>query len=196
MKSNNWLRRQSKDQYVKKAKNTGFLSRASFKLIEIEKKYKLISKSKNILEIGSSPGGWSQVLIELNPSAKIDSFDLIDMKFNHKNINFIKKNFLDYDLNLLNKKYNLILSDLAPNSTGNKKIDHLKLSTILIEIILILNFIADQKSNFVFKILKGIEEKNIIQLLNKKYKKVEYFKPKSSRQNSSEIYIIAINYDN
>ncbi len=195
MKSNNWLKRQSKDQYVKKAKNTGFLSRASFKLIEIEKKYRLISKSNNILEIGSSPGGWSQVLIEFNPTAKIDAFDIIDMKFNHKNINFIKKNFLNYDYKLLNKKYDLILSDLAPNTTGNKQLDHLKLSSILSEIILNLKFIADKKSNFIFKILKGIDEKNIINLLKEKYKIVKYFKPKSSRQNSSEIYIIAINFN-
>ena len=196
MKSKNWLKRQSKDQYVKKAKNTGFLSRASFKLIEIDKKYKLISKSNNILEIGSSPGGWSQVLIEINPSAKIDSFDLLDMKFNHKNINFIKKDFIKYYYNLLNKKYNLILSDLAPNTTGNKKVDHLRLSSILCEIILKLTLVADQKSSFVFKILKGIEEKNIINLLKEKYDKVEYFKPKSSRQDSSEIYIIAMNFNN
>tara|TARA_B100000965_G_C19590970_1_gene757965 strand:- start:2454 stop:3044 length:591 start_codon:yes stop_codon:yes gene_type:complete len=195
MKSKNWLKRQSKDQYVKKAKNTGFLSRASFKLIEIEKKYRLISKSNNILEIGSSPGGWSQVLIEFNPTAKIDAFDIIDMKFNHKNINFIKKNFLNYDFKLLNKKYDLILSDLAPNTTGNKQLDHLKLSSILSEIIFNLTLIADKKSNFIFKILKGIDEKNIINLLKEKYKIVKYFKPKSSRQDSSEIYIIAINFN-
>jgi len=195
MKSKNWLKRQSKDQYVKKAKNTGFLSRASFKLIEIEKKYRLISKSNNILEIGSSPGGWSQVLIEFNPTAKIDAFDIIDMKFNHKNINFIKKNFLNYDFKLLNKKYDLILSDLAPNTTGNKQLDHLKLSSILSEIIFNLTLIADTKSNFIFKILKGIDEKNIINLLKEKYKIVKYFKPKSSRQDSSEIYIIAINFN-
>ena len=195
MKSNHWLKRQSKDQYVKKAKNTGFLSRASFKLIEIEKKYRLISKSNNILEIGSSPGGWSQVLIEFNPTAKIDAFDIIDMKFNHKNINFIKKNFLNYDFKLSNKKYDLILSDLAPNTTGNKQLDHLKLSSILSEIIFNLTLIADKKSNFIFKILKGIDEKNIISLLKEKYKIVKYFKPKSSRQDSSEIYIIAINFN-
>ena len=194
MKSKNWLKRQSKDQYVKKAKNTGFLSRASFKLIEIEKKYRLISKSNNILEIGSSPGGWSQVLIEFNPTAKIDAFDIIDMKFNHKNINFIKKNFLNYDFKLLNKKYDLILSDLAPNTTGNKQLDHLKLSSILSEIIFNLTLIADKKSNFIFKILKGIDEKNIINLLKEKYKIVKYFKPKSSRKDSSEIYILALQY--
>ena len=195
MKSKNWLKRQSKDQYVKKAKNTGFLSRASFKLIEIEKKYRLISKSNNILEIGSSPGGWSQVLIEFNPTAKIDAFDIIDMKFNHKNINFIKKNFLNYDFKLSNKKYDLILSDLAPNTTGNKQLDHLKLSSILSEIIFNLTLIADKKSNFIFKILKGIDEKNNINLIKEKYKIVKYFKPKSSRQDSSEIYIIAINFN-
>ena len=134
-------------------------------------------------------------MIEFNPTAKIDAFDIIDMKFNHKNINFIKKNFLNYDFKLLNKKYDLILSDLAPNTTGNKQLDHLKLSSILSEIIFNLTLIADTKSNFIFKILKGIDEKNIINLLKEKYKIVKYFKPKSSRQDSSEIYIIAINFN-
>ena len=196
MKSNIWLKRQLKDPYVKKAQKSGFLSRAAFKLIEIENKYKLISKSNSILELGSSPGSWSQVILEFNKNANIDAFDVSNMKFKHKNINFIKKNFLDFNFKSLNKKYDLILSDLAPNSSGHKTTDHLKICYLIKEIFEILNLISCKKSNFVFKILKGIEEKEIFLLFKNKYKKIEYFKPMSSRKNSAEIYIIAQKYLN
>ena len=88
MKSNRWLKRQSKYVYVKKAKKIGFLSRAAYKLIEIDKKYKLILKSSDILELGASPGSWSQVIININDQAKVEAFDTINMKFKHKNIKF------------------------------------------------------------------------------------------------------------
>ena len=88
MKSNIWLKRRLKDIYIRQAKFQGYVSRSAFKLIQIENKYKLIVKSKNILELGSSPGGWSQVICELNKRSKIDAFDLLTMKFQHENINF------------------------------------------------------------------------------------------------------------
>ncbi len=194
MKSNIWLRRQLKDPFVKKAQKSGFLSRAAFKLIEIENRYKVITKSHNILELGSAPGGWSQVVLKINKSAKIDAFDLLNMKFKHKNINFIKQDFLNFDFRSLNKKYDLILCDLLPNSSGHKLTDHLKISTLIKEIYEIINFISNKKSDFVFKILKGKEEKEILSLYKKKYEKIEYFKPVSSRKNSSEIYIVAQNF--
>ena len=196
MKSNRWLKRQSKDVYVKKAKKIGFLSRAAYKLIEIDKKYKLILKSSDILELGASPGSWSQVIININDQAKVEAFDTINMKFKHKNIKFNKIDFLEFDFQLLNKKYDLILSDLAPNSSGHKTTDHLKICYLIKEIFEILNLISCKKSNFVFKILKGIEEKEIFLLFKNKYKKIEYFKPMSSRKNSAEIYIIAQKYLN
>ena len=127
MKSNRWLKRQSKDVYVKKAKKIGFLSRAAYKLIEIDKKYKLILKSSDILELGASPGSWSQVIININDQAKVEAFDTINMKFKHKNIKFNKIDFLEFDFQLLNKKYDLILSDLSPNTTGHKQTDHLQI---------------------------------------------------------------------
>jgi len=137
MKSNNWLQRQRKDIYAKKAKKEGYLSRSAFKLIEIEK------------------------------------------KFNFKSFN---------------KKYNLILSDIAPNTSGHQLTDHLKISSIIQEIIYILDYIALPNSSFVFKIWKGSEEKNILYQLKKQYKKVSYFKPMSSRKESSEIFIVAENF--
>ena len=191
MNSNKWLKRQHKDLYVKKAKNFGFVSRSAFKLIEIENKFNLIVKSINILELGSSPGSWSQVVYEINKMAKIDAFDLLDMRYINKNITFFKKDFMEFDFETLNKKYDLILSDIAPNTTGHKATDHLRMITLIEHIILILEKIAQTNSSFVFKIWKGSEEKNIINTLKNKFKIISYFKPKSSRSESSEIFIVA-----
>ena len=191
MKSKEWLDRQNRDFFVNKAKNIGYLSRSAFKILEIEKKFKLIINSKNILELGSAPGSWSQFIININSNVKIDAFDLLDMKFKHDNINFLKKDFLKFNFKSLHKKYDLILSDLSPNSIGHKGTDHLRIISLVNEIILVLDLIANKKSSFVFKIFKGIEEKDLILSLKMKYKKIDYFKPKSSRKDSSEIYIIA-----
>tara|TARA_B100000929_G_scaffold155823_1_gene123451 strand:+ start:1479 stop:2069 length:591 start_codon:yes stop_codon:yes gene_type:complete len=194
MKSNIWLKRRLKDTYIKKAKSQGYVSRSAFKLIQIENKYKLIVKSRNILELGSSPGGWSQVICELNKQSKIDAFDLLEMKYKNENINFYRQDFFQYIFKSFNKKYDLILSDMAPNTTGHQSTDHLKITSIIQDVIFILGDISSPKSNFVFKIWKGSEEKNIIYQLKKQYKKVSYFKPKSSRDESSEIFIVAENF--
>ena len=196
MKSKQWLNRQKKDPFVIKAQQEGFLSRAAFKLIEIEKKFKLINNSKNIFEFGSSPGGWSQVIIKFNSKAIITAIDLIEMKFNHSNIEFYKNDFLNIDFKEFNKKYDLILSDIAPNTTGHKSTDHLRICSYVYDIIDILDIIANINSSFVTKIWKGSEEKAIIKKLNKKYNQVTYFEPKSSRKDSSEIFIVAQNFIN
>ena len=194
MKSKKWIQRNSQDIYVQKAKIEGYFSRSAFKLLEIENKFHLILKSKNILELGSSPGGWSQVICELNKQSKIDAFDLLAMKFKHENINFFRQDFSKFNFKSFNKKYDLILSDMAPNTTGHQSTDHLKIYSIIQDVISILRNISSPNSNFVFKILKGSEEKNIIYQLKKQYKKVSYCKPKSSRDESSEIFIVAENF--
>lgn len=191
MKSKEWLDRQNRDFYVKKAKKIGYVSRSAYKILEIEKKFKLINNSKNILELGSAPGGWSQVVFELKDTVKLYAFDLLDMKFNHPNMKFIKENFLTYDYSKIPHKFDLILSDIAPNTTGHQTTDHLRISSIIEDIISVLDLIALPSSSFVFKIWKGSEEIDIIKKLKKKYKKVSYFKPQSSRTKSSEIFIVA-----
>tara|TARA_Y100000590_G_C15421718_1_gene901666 strand:- start:236 stop:823 length:588 start_codon:yes stop_codon:yes gene_type:complete len=193
MKSKNWINRNFNDLYIKEAKKKGYLSRSSFKLIEIEKRYNLIVKSNNVLELGSSPGGWSQVLFEFNPNIKLFAFDLLNMKYSNKNLIFINEDFLNYDFGKFKKKFDLIVSDIAPNTSGHKSTDHLKISSIIFDIISLLDKIANKNSNLVFKIWKGSEEKEIIHSLKKIYELVSYFKPKSSRNESSEIYIICEN---
>ena len=194
MKSKEWLDRQNRDFYVKNAKKIGYVSRSAYKILEIEKKFKLINNSKNILELGSAPGGWSQVVFELKDTVKMYAFDLLDMKFNHPNMKFIKENFLTYDYSKIPHKFDLILSDIAPNTTGHQTTDHLRISSMIEDIISVLDLIALPSSSFVFKIWKGSQEIDIINKLKKKYKKVSYFKPRSSRIKSSEIFIVAMKF--
>ena len=99
MKSKNWIYRQKNDQYVKKAKQLGYLNRAAFKLDEIEQKYKIIENSRDILELGSSPGGWTQVILNYNLKTSITCFDRLEMKIKNNNIIFYKEDFLNYNFN-------------------------------------------------------------------------------------------------
>ena len=191
MKSKNWVNRQKNDQFVKKAKQLGYINRASFKLEEIEQKYKIIENSKEILELGSSPGGWTQVILNYNSKTNITCFDLLDMKMNHQRIAFYREDFLKYNFTNLKNKFDLVLSDVAPNTTGHQSTDHLRISQLIYEVIERLKIILKNQGSFIFKIWKGEEEKEIIKMLKKIFDKVEYFKPKSSRQESSEIFILS-----
>ena len=191
MKSKNWVNRQKNDQFVKKAKQLGYINRAAFKLEEIEQKYKIIEHSREILEIGSSPGGWTQVILNYNSKTNITCFDLLDMKMNNKRIAFYREDFLKYNFTNLKNKFDLVLSDVAPNTTGHQSTDHLRISQLIYEVIDRLEIILKKQGSFIFKIWKGEEEKEIIKMLKKIFDKVEYFKPKSSRQESSEIFIIS-----
>ena len=191
MKSKNWVNRQKNDQFVKKAKQLGYINRAAFKLEEIEQKYKIIEQSREILELGSSPGGWTQVILNYNSKTNITCFDLLDMKINNQCITFYREDFLKYNFINLKNKFDLVLSDVAPNTTGHQSTDHLRISQLIYEVIDRLEIILKKQGSFIFKIWKGEEEKEIIKMLKKIFDKVEYFKPKSSRQESSEIFIIS-----
>ena len=191
MKSKNWVNRQKNDQFVKKAKQLGYINRAAFKLEEIEQKYKIIEHSKEILELGSSPGGWTQVILNYNTKTNITCFDLLEMKINNQRISFFKEDFLKYNFTNLKNKFDLVLSDVAPNTTGHQSTDHLRISQLIYEVIDRLEIILKNQGSFIFKIWKGEEEKEIIKILKITFDKVEYFKPKSSRQESSEIFIIS-----
>ena len=191
MKSKNWVNRQKNDQFVKKAKQLGYINRAAFKLEEIEQKYKIIEHSREILELGSSPGGWTQVILNYNSKTNITCFDLLDMKMNNQRIAFYREDFLKYNFTNLKNKFDLVLSDVAPNTTGHQSTDHLRISQLIYEVIDRLEIILKKQGSFIFKIWKGEEEKEIIKMLKKIFDKVEYFKPKSSRQESSEIFIIS-----
>jgi len=194
MKSKDWLNRQKRDFYVKQAKKQGYLSRAAYKLIEIEKKFNILTNSKKILEFGAAPGGWSQVALEVNPKIEITAIDILDLKINHPQINFYKDDFLNFNYNQKENYYDLILSDIAPNTTGHQSTDHLRIASMLFDIIELLEKVLVTEGSFITKIWKGSEEKEIINQLKKKFKFVSYFKPDSSRKDSAEIFIVARNF--
>ena len=195
MKSKDWLNRQKRDFYVKKAKKQGYLSRAAYKLIEIENKFHILTNSKTILEFGAAPGGWSQVALEVNPKIEITAIDILDLKINHPQINFYKDDFLNFDYDKKENYYDLILSDIAPNTTGHQSTDHLRIATMLFDIIELLDKVLISDGSFITKIWKGSEEKEIVNQLKKKFKFVSYFKPDSSRKDSAEIFIVARNFN-
>tara|TARA_B100000676_G_scaffold230944_1_gene229574 strand:- start:851 stop:1441 length:591 start_codon:yes stop_codon:yes gene_type:complete len=194
MKSKDWLNRQKNDFYVKKARKHGYLSRAAYKLIEIDKKFKVLKQSNKLFEFGAAPGGWSQVALEVNPKIQITAIDLLELKINHPQITFYKEDFLQFNFDKVKKNFDLILSDIAPNTTGHKSTDHLRLSSILFDIINILDQVLIKNGVFVAKIWKGSEEREIINILKKKFDQVSYYKPDSSRKDSVEIFIIAKNF--
>ena len=194
MKSKDWLNRQKRDFYVKQAKKQGYLSRAAYKLIEIEKKFNILTNSKKILEFGAAPGCWSQVALEVNPKIEITAIDILDLKINHPQINFYKDDFLNFNYNQKENYYDLILSDIAPNTTGHQSTDHLRIASMLFDIIELLEKVLVSDGAFITKIWKGSEEKEIINQLKKKFKFVSYFKPDSSRKDSAEIFIVARNF--
>ena len=195
MKSKDWLNRQKRDFYVKKAKKHGYLSRSAYKLIEIENKFHILTNSKTILEFGAAPGGWSQVALEINPKIEITAIDILDLKINHPQINFYKDDFLNFDYDKEENYYDLILSDIAPNTTGHQSTDHLRIATMLFDIIELLDKVLITDGSFITKIWKGSEEKEIINQLKKKFKFVSYFKPDSSRKDSAEIFIVSRNFN-
>ena len=191
MKSKDWLNRQKNDFYVKKARKDGYLSRAAYKLIEIDKKFNILKQSNMLFEFGAAPGGWSQVALEINPKIQITAIDLLELKINHPQITFYKEDFLQFNFDKLKKNFDLILSDIAPNTTGHKSTDHLRLSSMLFDIIDTLDQVMIKGGVFVTKIWKGSEEREMINILKKKFDEVSYFKPDSSRKDSVEIFIIA-----
>ena len=194
MKSKDWLNRQKRDFYVKKAKKQGYLSRAAYKLIEINNKFKIIEHSNKLLEFGAAHGGWSQVALDINPKINITAIDLLDLKINHPNIKFFKEDYLKFDYSEKENYYDLILSDIAPNTTGHQSTDHLRITNMLFDIIELLDKVLINQGSFAAKIWKGSEEKDLVNKIKKKFELVSYFKPDSSRKDSAEIFIVARNF--
>jgi len=192
-KSNSWRIKQHRDQFFKKSKTLGYRSRASFKLIELNEKYKFIKYQSNLLDLGSCPGGWSQVARETITSGKIMSIDTKEME-PIKNVEFVKGNFLEENtknkvIKYFNSNLDIILSDMASNTTGNKSLDSIRTNQLCAEVINFSKDILKPKGVLVSKLFMGedfIEVKNLAKSL---FKKVNFFKPESSRKESKETYL-------
>ena len=192
-KSNTWKIKQHRDQFFKKSKILGYRSRASFKLIELNKKFKFIKANSNLLDLGSSPGGWSQVASQIITKGKIMSIDIKDME-TVKNVKFIKRNFLKDEVQDEVKKYfesnlDIVLSDMAADTTGNKSLDSIRTNQLCTQVINFSNKTLKPKGVLVSKLFMGedfIEVKNLAKSL---FKKVNFYKPESSRKESKETYL-------
>ena len=190
-----WISRQNNDFYVKEAKARGYRSRSAFKLIEINKKFKFLKNNLNIVDLGSAPGGWSQVCSEVNKNGKTLSIDILDMD-KIDNVFFYKKDFNETDFfhfvkNFFeNNKVDLVLSDMAVNTTGNKDLDAIKTNSIALDVVNLSRVILKPKSSLLVKIFSGKDENILIKNAKDSFKNIERIKPDSSRKESREMYLL------
>jgi 23S rRNA (uridine2552-2'-O)-methyltransferase len=190
-----WISRQNNDFYVKEAKTKGYRSRSAFKLIEINKKFKFLKNNLNIVDLGSAPGGWSQVCSEFNKNGKNLSIDILAMD-KIDNIFFYKKDFNENDfLDLVNNffdqnKVDIVLSDMAVNTTGNKDLDAIKTNSIALDVVNLSRVILKPKSSLLVKIFSGKDENILIKNAKDSFKNIERIKPDSSRKESREMYLL------
>jgi 23S rRNA (uridine2552-2'-O)-methyltransferase len=192
-KSRTWVIKQHRDQFFKKAKVLGYRSRASFKLIELNKKFNFIKKNSNLLDVGSTPGGWSQVASKIITNGKIISVDILPMKTIH-NVTFLKEDFLEEKtqkniLKIFNKKIDVIISDMAENTTGNKSVDSIRTNSLCSEVIKFSLQMLTQNGTIVCKLFMGEDFLEVKNFAKQNFKNVEFFKPESSRSESKETYI-------
>ncbi|AHC73930.1 ribosomal RNA large subunit methyltransferase E [Candidatus Endolissoclinum faulkneri L5] len=199
--SQRWLYRQLNDPYVADAKRLGYRSRAAFKLMEIDDKFKLLSNGQGVVDLGCAPGGWTQIVVQrigASHNGQVVGIDILPLE----PIPFAELLLADFSqlsgMDLLRSKLsgpvNVVLSDLAPSFTGHKKTDHIRI-VLLAE--LALAFAIEVLSNdgaFVTKILLGGSDQHFLTLLRQKFRRVRYFKPQASRTHSSETYLVATGY--
>ena len=192
-KSNSWKIKQHRDQFFKKSKTLGFRSRSAFKLIELNNKFKFIKKNTKLLDIGASPGGWSQVSSKIINTGKILSIDLKTME-PIKNVSFLKCNFQDEAIKekivgFFGENLDVILSDMAADTTGSKSLDCIRTNQLCTEVIEFSVNILKSKGVLVSKIFMGEDFLEVKKLAKSRFKKVQFFKPEASRNESKETYI-------
>ena len=192
-KSNNWLAKHKKDQFFKQSKIEGFRSRSAFKLIEMNQKFKFLRKKLSLLDIGSCPGGWSQVASKEIANGKILAVDIKSME-KISNVDFIKGDFRENTINekimvYFNNKVDVVLSDMAANTSGNKSLDSYRTGELCLRAMDLAQKILHKDGVFLSKLFMGSIFIEIHEKANKYFKKVVKYKPISSRQESKEIYI-------
>ena len=195
--SKNWVNRQRRDIYVRQSKVDGYRARSAYKLIELDEKFKIFKGGINVVDIGAAPGSWSQYASKVIKNGKLISIDLKSMEKIENSIQ-IKGDFTDLNIqNLIKetftKKIDVIMSDMAVNTTGIKNIDSIQTGELCKEAMLFSEDIISERGFFISKIFMGSSFNEIVALGKKIYKEVKVFKPKSSRKDSKESFIICKN---
>src|SRR3989338_258294 len=195
--SKSWLRRHLTDPFVKAAKKQHYASRAVFKLAEIQKKYKIFKSGMTVVDLGAAPGSWSQIVSEcIGDCGRIIALDLLPLEIHAPHVTFIQGDFNDDIVSgqLLQatneKKVDVIISDMAPNLSGQKSID-LPRSIHLLELALdCAEKILKPKGTFLFKAFQGAGLETFMRSVKSRFSQVKYIKPAASRSESKELYVL------
>ena len=192
--SKNWLNKQKRDVYVRLSKVEGYRARSVYKLIEINEKFKIFKGGMCVLDVGAAPGSWSQYASKAVKSGKIISVDLKDMR-EIKNTIQIKGDFTDKNTQTqirgyITDKLDVVMSDMAVNTTGIKNLDSIQTGELCKEVMIFSKDIISEKGFFISKIFMGSTFNEIVALGKKFFNEVKVYKPKSSRKDSKESFII------
>ena len=195
--SKNWVNKQRRDTYVRQSKIEGYRARSAYKIKEIDEKFKIFKGGMSVVDIGAAPGSWSQYVAKVVKSGKIISIDLKEME-NIENTLQIQGDFTLVDTQdqikeYLKKKPDVVMSDMAVNTTGIKNIDSIQTGELCKEAMVFSKDVISEKGFFISKIFMGSTFNEIVALGKKLFKEVKVFKPKSSRKDSKESFIICKN---
>jgi 23S rRNA (uridine2552-2'-O)-methyltransferase len=194
-----WLARQINDPYVARAKREGFRSRAAYKLIEIDEKHKILKTGDRVVDLGAAPGGWCQIaMTKIGDRGKIVAIDILEME-PVPGVDFAKIDFLDPDAPaklkaMLGGPADVVLSDMAANTTGHKQTDHLRTMNLVEAAAEFACEVLAPNGRFLAKVLAGGTEKDLLAILKRDFKDVKHVKPPASRTGSSELYVLATGF--
>ena len=192
--SKNWINKQKRDIYVRQSQVDGYRARSAYKLIEIDEKFKIFKNGISVIDLGASPGSWSQYISRTVVSGRLVSIDLKGMEEIENTIQ-IKGDFTDLESQekikaLFKSKVDVVVSDMAVNTTGIKDIDAIYTGELAMEAMNFSKEMLVKEGRFVSKIFLGSSFNEIVALGKKLFKEVKVFKPKSSRKESKESFII------
>ena len=192
--SKNWVNNQRRDIYVRKSKVDAYRARSAYKLIEIDEKFKIFKGGLSVVDIGAAPGSWSQYSSKVIKNGKLISIDLKKMKPIGNSLqiqgDFTKSNIQDEIKNNLSTKADVVLSDMAINTTGIKNIDSIQTCELCKKAMSFAKDMVKENGYFISKIFMGETFNDIVAQSKKFFKEVKVFKPKSSRKDSKESFII------
>ncbi|HEY5301861.1 MAG TPA: RlmE family RNA methyltransferase [Acetobacteraceae bacterium] len=195
--SQRWLARQLNDPYVRAAQREGWRSRAAFKLIELDDRYRLIRRGTRVLDLGAAPGGWTQVAVRRGAGIVV-GLDLLAME-PIPGATLIQGDFQDAEMPArltaaLGGPADLVLSDMAPNSTGHNATDHLRIMALAELALSFATEVLAPGGAFVCKVFQGGSERTMLEAMKRRFDQVRHAKPPASRKESSELYVVATGF--